>query len=149
MTPRQAFLDTLAFSEGTDHPKQKSNCKGYDVIVGGGLFTDFSTHPKILVPLPRLGISSTAAGRYQLLHRYWVHYSKLLQLKDFGPASQDAIAWQQIKERRAADDVLAGRFEAAVEKVRNIWASLPGAGYGQHEHKLETLRAYYDKRLAS
>jgi muramidase (phage lysozyme) len=30
-----------------------------------------------------------------------------------------------------------------VSRVRNIWASLPGAGYGQPEHKIEKLRAAY------
>ncbi|MGC7995735.1 lysozyme, partial [Salmonella enterica] len=76
-------------------------------------------------------LSSTAAGRYQLLARYFDAYKKQLNLPDFSPASQDAIALQQIKERGALADVDAGRFDIAVGKVRNIWASLPGAGYGQ------------------
>ncbi|CBJ42529.1 protein of unknown function [Ralstonia solanacearum CFBP2957] len=29
----------------------------------------------------------------------------------------------------------------AIAKCKNIWASLPGAGYGQHEHTFEQLRA--------
>ena len=37
---RKAFLDMLAWSEGTDNGRQKTEY-GYDVIVGGGeLFTD-------------------------------------------------------------------------------------------------------------
>lgn len=141
MTPNQkAFLDMLAFSEGTI---KFGNEDGYNVIVGGELFHDYSDHPRKLVNLPRLGIKSTAAGRYQLLARYYDAYKKLLALPDFSPASQDAIALQQIKERRALPDIEAGRFDEAVRKCRNIWASLPGAGYGQHEHDLDTLRTVY------
>ena len=37
----------------------------------------------------------------------------------------------------------AGRFAAAVGKVRRIWASMPGAGYGQPEQDLNRLQAAY------
>ena len=37
---RKAFLDMLAWSEGTDNGPQTRN-RGYDVIVGGELFTDY------------------------------------------------------------------------------------------------------------
>ena len=47
---RKAFLDMLAWSEGTDNGRQKPN-HGYDVIVGGELFTDYSDHPRKLVTL--------------------------------------------------------------------------------------------------
>ena len=38
---RKAFLDMLAWSEGTDNGRQKTRNHGYDVIVGGELFTDY------------------------------------------------------------------------------------------------------------
>ena len=58
----------LAWSEGTDNGRQKTRNHGYDVIVGGELFTDYSDHPRKLVTLnPKL--KSTGAGRYQLLFR--------------------------------------------------------------------------------
>ncbi|CAG9172356.1 glycoside hydrolase family protein [Cupriavidus respiraculi] len=138
-----AFLDMLAFSEGTDNGLQRTKDQGYDVLVGGGLFDGYADHPRKLVRLPRLGISSTAAGRYQLLSRYYDAYKKQLRLPDFSPASQDAIAVQQIKERRAIPDIEAGRISEAVRKCKNIWASLPGAGYGQHEQALDLLLAVY------
>ena len=57
---RKAFLDMLAWSEGTDNG-QKTRNHGYDVIVGGELFTDYSDHPRKLVTLnPKL--KSTGAG---------------------------------------------------------------------------------------
>ena len=65
---RKAFLDMLAWSEGTDNG-QKTRNHGCDVIVGGELFTDYSDHPRKLITLnPKL--KSTGAGRYQLFSRY-------------------------------------------------------------------------------
>ncbi|WP_313064668.1 glycoside hydrolase family 24 protein [Achromobacter animicus] len=137
-----AFLDMLAVSEGTDDGRQPTNDSGYDVLVGGMLFTGYAEHPNVLVRLSPT-LASTAAGRYQILYRYWRHYRALLTLPDFGPESQDRYAIQQLKEQRAISDIQAGRFDQAVAKVRNLWASLPGAGYGQHEQKIERLREAY------
>ena len=76
---REAFLDILAWSEGTDR-RQETRNHGYDVIVGE-LFTDYSDHPHKLVTLnPKL--KSTGAGRCQLLSRWWDAYRKR-RLKDF------------------------------------------------------------------
>ena len=62
---------------GTDNGRQKTRNHGYDVIVGGELFTDYSDHPRKLVTLnPKL--KSTGAGRYQLLSRWWDAYRKQL-----------------------------------------------------------------------
>ena len=41
---RKAFLDMLAWSEGLITGRQKTRNHGYDVIVGGELFTDYSDH---------------------------------------------------------------------------------------------------------
>lgn len=144
-----AFLDMLAFSEGTDDGRQTTHNRGYDVIVGGSLFTDYSDHPRKLVSLPRLGVSSTAAGRYQILSRYFDVYKMQLGLPDFSPASQDKIAIQLIKECKALADIDAGHIEDAIRKCRSRWASLPGAGYGQKEHKLEKLLAVYQEKLSA
>lgn len=147
-TPRNllAFLDMIAVAEGTDDGRQPTRDSGYDVLVGGGLFKGYADHPRVLVRLPRLGISSTAAGRYQLLSQYWDAYRKSLGLVGgFTPENQDRVAIQQIRERGALPDIAAGRFDEAVRKVRNIWASLPGAGYGQHEQPLARLREVYVK----
>lgn len=137
----RAFLDLIAWSEGTYNRGEN----GYNVIVGGTLFTTYADHPRQLITLPRLGIKSTAAGRYQLLSRYYDAYKKQLGLPDFSPLSQDKIAIQQIKEQRALDDILLGRIPQAIEKCSNIWASFPGAGYGQHEHCLGSLLEQYQK----
>ena len=54
---RKAFLDMLAWSEGTDNGRQKTRNHGYDVIVGGELFTDYSDHPRKLVAKPTAQIN--------------------------------------------------------------------------------------------
>ena len=139
MSPNlQAFLDMIAVSEGT----AGKGDNGYNVIVGGALFESYDDHPRKLVWL-RPGLASTAAGRYQLLKRYYDAYKKQLNLPNFSPLSQDLIAIQQIKERGALQDIEKGYISVAIDKVKNIWASLPGAGYGQHENKLDKLIAAY------
>ena len=140
-----AFLDMIAWSEGTDNGRQPTNDRGYDVLVGGKLFTSYKTHPNVLVTLnPKL--KSTAAGRYQLLNRYYKAYAALLKLPDFSPLSQDLIAIQQIKERKAIDLIKQGKIQEAIACCSNIWASLPGAGYGQHEQKMSTLITIYKSK---
>lgn len=139
----RAFLDMIAWGEGTDNGRQPTANSGYDVIVGGSLFTDYSKHPNKLIAFPKLGISSTAAGRYQLLYRYWVAYCKTLKLSDFEPISQDKIAIQQIRERKAIPAIESGDLPAAIALCKNIWASFPGAGYGQHEQPYDTMKAAY------
>ena len=88
---------------------------------------------KLVTPNPKL--KSTGAGRYQLLSRWWDAYRKQLGLKDFSPKSQDAVALQQIKERGALPMIDRDDIRQAIDRCSNIWASLPGAGYGQFEHK--------------
>ena len=60
---RKAFLDMLAWSEGTDNGRQKTRNHGYDVIVGGELFTDYSDHPrKLVTPNPKLKSTGDATS---------------------------------------------------------------------------------------
>ena len=150
---QKAFLTMIGISEGTvTSPITK--CDGYDVIVTGvdgkpEIFTDFSDHPfnkgRKSKVINSKGLTSNASGRYQIMLRDWPHYRDLLKLPDFGPASQDKYGLQLIRERRALDDITSGRFVMAVIKVRNLWASFPGANYGQHENKIDKLVAAYVK----
>ena len=59
-------------------------------------------------------------------------------LKDFSPKSQDAVALQQIRGV-ALPMIDRGDIRQAIDRCSNIWASLPGAGYGQFEHKADSL----------
>jgi len=147
-TNRKAFLGMLAWAEGTSTSKYTKN-NGYDKIVDGinspKIFTDYSKHPNILVQV-NATLKSTAAGRYQLLYRYWQPYIKLLGLTGFTPDVQDAIAIQQIKERKALDDIDSGNIASAIAKCSNIWASLPGNTYGQKQHQVDNLIDQYKKQ---
>jgi muramidase (phage lysozyme) len=158
---RKAFLDLIAWSEGTSTSSITLR-NGYDVIVSGihgpEVFTDFSQHPfenrpaKLIAgPSPRYpsGLYSTASGRYQILRKFWDDYQKTLKLPDFGPASQDAVALQQIKERGALALIDAGEVMQAVEKCSNIWASLPGNDYAQNAHPMPVLMARWNGLVAA
>ena len=132
---RKAFLDMLAWSEGiTDVRKPEIMV----VIVGGELFTDYSDHPRKLVTLnPKLKSTRrrTLPASFPLVgclpRNAWLKDSE----------SQDAVALQRIKERGALPMIDRGDIRQAIDRCSNIWASLPGAGYGQFEHKADSLIA--------
>lgn len=154
----KAFLDLIAFSEGTSASPLTRN-DGYDVIVSGingaEVFTEYEDHPFAnglrpavtvrLVPL----LKSTAAGRYQLLLRFWESYKQMLFLHDYSPLSQDIVALRQIKERGATAPILAGNIAQAIEDCATIWASFPGNEYGQGGRTMPELLKRYEELLAA
>jgi muramidase (phage lysozyme) len=140
-----AFLTAIAVSEGTD----SIGNRGYDCIVGSRpgraiLFHNYRDHPRIKVQLSE-NLWSSAAGRYQILERYFDAYKESLRLPDFSPRAQDAIATQMIREQHALEDVNAGRIDIAIAKCANVWASLPGPEntYQQHQQSLAFLQNAY------
>lgn len=136
-----AFLDMIAWSEGTS--RIESSDDGYNVLVGSTpthphLFASYADHPRQLIKINEQ-LTSSAAGRYQLLARYFDAYRQMLDLSDFSPVSQDKIAWQQIRECKAHQLIESGNFGAAVSLCSRIWASLPGAIYGQRTNTIADL----------
>lgn len=143
----------IAVSEGT----KDVGDDGYNVLVGSRpnspkLFDSYNDHPRqvILVraAMPDKKITalwSTAAGRYQILARMYDSYKPLLNLQNFGHEAQDKIALQMINECHAMDDIDEGRIVTAIGKCKSRWASLPGAGYDQHENKLDFLLDAFTK----
>ena len=120
---RKAFLDMLAWSEGTDNGRQKTRNHGYDVIVDWKTVTDYSDHPRKLVTLnPKL--KSTGAGRYQLLSRWWDAYRKQLGLKDFSPKVR--TLWHSDGQERGAASIDRGDIRRAIDRCSNIWAFTAG-----------------------
>ena len=110
---RKAFLDMLAWSEGTDNGRQKTRNHGYDVIVGGELFTDYSDHPsQTCHAKPKL--KSTAPDATSFFPVGGMPTRKQLGLKDFLSESQDAVALQQIKERGALPMIDRGDIRQAI-----------------------------------
>jgi len=150
---RVAFLQMIANSEVGPALLAKTD-DGYNVLVGATpgnplTFPSYSDHPNVY----NAAMNSTAAGRYQLLHRWWADrvvngkvmrgYKTMLNLPDFSPLSQDKVALQQIRECNALPYIDAGEFEHAVAACAHIWASLTGSTYGQHTNSLALLQGYY------
>ena len=137
---RRAFLDMIAFSEGTSGPQ------GYLTMFGGRLMDSLEVHPHQYFTFTNSRgeqLKTSAAGRYQFLGKTWDSLAAKLGLPDFSPESQDAGALELIRQRGALPDVDAGRLAVAVQKCAPVWASLPGAGYAQPERKLDQLEAAF------
>ena len=146
-----ALLMTIRKSEGTDGPD------GYRVMFGYRYFESFDDHPRqpaqFLDRASGQRLWTSAAGAYQMMAvspipggtsstrvDTWDRIKAKLGLPDFSPASQDAAALELIDENGATNDMQAGRFDSAISKIRRVWASLPGAGYGQPERSIDALR---------
>jgi muramidase (phage lysozyme) len=133
---RRAFLDTLAYAEGTaNYPNT-----GYNTMFTGKQFSGYKDHPRKIQVSGRY--RSDAAGRYQFLSTTWDG----LGLPDFSPSNQDKGALKLLAPHvlQAIDK---GDFATAFHGARKTWASLPGAGYGQPEKKMKTLVGYANTRL--
>ena len=133
---RRAFLDTLAYAEGTaNYPNT-----GYNTMFTGKQFSGYRDHPRQIQRSGRY--ASDAAGRYQFLSTTWDG----LGLPDFSPANQDKGALKLLAPHvlQAIDK---GDFATAFHGARKTWASLPGAGYGQPEKKMKTLVGYANARF--
>lgn len=146
-----AFLDMLAWSEiGPAMLADPKSDDGYKIIVGslpGRLITfdDYSDHPRQLITVNSKGLKSTAAGRYQFLSRTWDSIVRNYGFKGrFIPEAQDLAAIKLLMECGAYPLIQQGRIAEAVAKAAPIWASLPGAGYGQLEHGLVNLIEIYE-----
>ena len=67
------------------------------------------------------------------------------RLKDYSPKSQDGMA--ACSRLRSVALVDRGDIRQAIDRCGNIWASLPGAGYGQFEHEPDiTVAKFKEKR---
>ena len=137
----RAFLDTLAYAEGT--------AGRYDYIFTFDTFTSYADHPRMKRCSGRL--CSTAAGRYQFLSDTWDALAGDLGLRDFSPPNQDKAVMELIR-RDGAYNAVAGsashkNFKRAVHKLNNIWASLPGSRYGQPKQSMAALWKYYNIAL--
>lgn len=144
---RLAFLDMIAASEiGTSLLQATDD--GYNVLVGATpnnllTFDSYAAHPHKL----NAHLNSTAAGRYQIIYPTWAYVCSELYLRDFSPFNQDRAALCLIKGRGALSAIDAGDIQNAITLCSKEWASLPGAGYGQHEQKMSMLLAAYNVAL--
>lgn len=156
ITPNvRAFIAMIAQAEGT------ANAGGYAALYGSRAdrhktFSSFADHPRIAQRISStdqrwttaagllqwMAVSPIPGGGFTKLNT-WDRIKKKLNLTDFSPASQDAGAVELFAEAGALADIQAGRFFDAVRKVKGIWASLPGAGYGQGERTLAYVTQKY------
>ena len=149
MTPqRRALLNTIRYAEGT---WRGGSLEGYCLLYGGHQFGDLSRHPEITV---QRRYTSAAAGAYQFLPDTWKEAASELQLKDFGPTSQDQAALYLVERRGVLDDLdTHGLDRALLAKLAPEWASLPaahgGSHYGQPVRQDSDLLRFYSSQLAA
>ena len=142
-----SFLDAIAVSElGKVMLAMPETDDGYKVCVGSTpgkliLMDNYDDHPRKRYRSADGNINSDAAGRYQIMGKWWPAYKSLMRLPDFGPESQDRVAIRLIKECSAFHLVQDGQIEAAIRACNSRWASFPGAGYPhQRENSMLALR---------
>ena len=78
---RKAFLDMLAWSEGTDNGRQKTRNHGYDVIVGEAIYWLLRSPSQTCHAKPKTQINRRRTA--MTLSRWSDAYRKQLDLKDF------------------------------------------------------------------
>lgn len=139
----QAFLKVIRFCEGT------LNASGYYMMFGYNRINSTADHPKQFFSYTNLRgekLRTSAAGAYQITYTNWKDIKSALPHLDFTPQSQDAAAiWILDVKRNALDDIKAGRFEKAINKLGNEWASLPSANSSQPRKSLTECKNVYKK----
>jgi muramidase (phage lysozyme) len=143
-----AFLDAIAESEGTAHIGDH----GYNVLVGSTphnviTFVSYADHPRRVMHI-RQGLNSSAAGRYQIIAPTFDSMKKRAGVHDFTPESQDLLAIALLDTCGALRLLLGDNVPGAFAAAAPVWASLPNAGYGQHENKMTQCLTWYANALA-
>lgn len=127
------------------------NERAYRMVVYGGEFSSFADHPRVFKLAPD-GRRTSAAGAYQITATTWDSLGGRRAYGDFSPAAQDRAAVDLIRRRGALADVVAGRWRAAVRKLRQEWTSLPGAmeqGYSMDRAAAVLARYGYQEGVAA
>lgn len=145
----RGLQQAISRAEGT----WRANQPGYDILFGGGRFSDYSRHPDKVVRTP--GYSSAAAGAYQFMPGTYAEVARELGLKDFSPASQDLAMLYKVRQR-----LLPAGGLAALTKEGSLsprlqdylapeWASIPTAtgasAYGQPVKRSSQVSAWFDE----
>lgn len=130
---KAAFLDALAEGE-SDPVAKREGISPYFILLGGGSFEHL---PRNAIGFPiwnglrgSWGVSH-AAGRYQFQPGTYAAQAAKLGLTDFGPASQDAAAWDLAATVFAGrtgghliDDLLKDRLTGIADLLHPTWTSL-------------------------
>lgn len=155
----QAALEMISKSEGTNGDYSKMV---YGVVISSPLFPqlvgrsnvsipNFSSYPMIHVKVNSSGLTSWAAGKYQIMKDTYAWVAAKLGITDFSPHSQDLMAVELIRFRGAMNYILAGDIEGAIQNstLGLEWASIPGNSYGQGTHSIATLTNWFRSALSS
>ena len=138
----KAFLDMLAWSEGTDNGRQKTRTRLWRHCRRRAIYRLLRS-PQTCHAKPKTQINRRR--RYQLLSRWWMPTASSLAWKT--SLRKVRTLWHCSRLRSVALYLwLIGDIRQAIDRCSNIWASLPGAGYGQFEHKADSLIAKFKKR---
>jgi muramidase (phage lysozyme) len=89
-------------------------------------------------------LDSTAAGAFQYLARTWDGLrARHPDLIDFSGPMQDRALIYLLDDLHAIDPIVAGDIGGALAACCKTWASLPGAGYGQHENSASDIEGWF------
>jgi muramidase (phage lysozyme) len=136
-----ANTNVAAFLRVIRERESSQDDSAYTVLNGGAHFESFAEHPFKGQRTP----PGKAAGAYQYIASTWGDVEAQYGMPDFSPASQDAGAVARLIYRGALEDVLAGRFAAAVARCRHEWTSLPGASESSTSWTMDKALAVYRK----
>ncbi|MCT7957386.1 glycoside hydrolase family protein [Laspinema palackyanum] len=139
----QAFLDTIAWAEGTAGPN------AYRMQFTGTKFASFQDHPREIKCGSSYGsrLCSDAAGKYQFLSTTWDRMAKKIGASDFSPTNQDRAAIALLDEYGVLEDIEAGSFAYAVIQLIPVWPSLQDVGNGDRSRAIARLEQVYQKKL--
>ncbi len=121
----KAFLDMIAWAEGTDNDVSDGGTKngrtGYNVKYGGTI-----ANPRYMENLYNHP-GGVAAGRYQAVPVTWREAEGLLGLYDMTPESQEIFGAYALDTKRPGllTAILEDRFDNAIEIGSFEWASFP------------------------
>lgn len=140
--PQKALHDVIAWAEGT----RGRSRDGYDVMFAFEIAASCVSHPNVCTKFG--STCSTAAGRYQFLHRTWTAAASARDLDTFEPENQERAAEYLISTVRRVSvpqdrAMTASELANAMEKLSYEWASLPPARYGQSAKSPADVRATY------
>lgn len=142
-----AALDMIAASEIGSAANEAGG--GYDVMFGFDRASDLSQHPgkKTTYTDPSTGkqVTTSAAGRFQIIGPTAKSISQRLGLKDFSPESQELMALYLIVETGAADDLMRGDLQSAMGKLGTKWAALPGSSIAHSPDQTRSWEFAYGK----
>ena len=133
----------LACFEWIDNGRQKTRNHGYDVIVRRAIYwlpgsPSQTCHAKPKTQINRSALDATSffpvGGMPTASSLAWK--TSLRKVRTLWHCSRlRSVVFGLYDDR--------GDIRQAIDRCSNIWASLPGAGYGQFEHKADSLIAKF------